>query len=580
MHLGLLVRRQWGPGVVAQQPGKAQHRVHRRAQLVRHARQEHRLRQVGPLGLVLGGQQCGFGALLRADVDAEGIAQHLAGGPVDAAGQRDQQMHGRPVGRGPVLALEVLHLAVERAGHAVRQPGRRARAGHVGHAAADQGLGRAAEQFGQPGVDIGVAQAGVDAGDVARKGRQQGALLRLGGPQAGLRARLDGDVAEPPHAHRPAGLLRGDAAPQQHPAVAQGDAVFLQRAAGDDLGHPRRLARRVGELRHGHRHHPGGGQAVGLVGRDAPHLQHAVVGEQQRLVLILCAGREDGIAGGVERHAQVVHTGGQGALGVHPRTDVARDQRRAAAAAAPVVEREHRGLPPAVAGAGHVEFGHHHLLPVVGDAALQRRIAFGAGHAAVQRARWLAQHLIGADAGVACPGLVDQQVDAVLIDHAHRVGDGVEHELVHLQPRLGRAAAGDVEHRAQHAHGAAGGVARHVAAGQHLQLGAVGPAQAVGEFIDAAGLQRVLQPRLERVDIVGVDAGAERGVVRRQRARRVAPQAVVLVRPVQRARDRVPVEAAQLRHLLGAAQQFVGAGQRLQLCGLRLQAAGLVLRGP
>ena len=579
MHLGLLVRRQRGPGVVTQQPGEAQHRVHRRAQLVRHARQEHRLRPAGTLGFVLGGQQRGLGALLRTDVGAEGVTQHLAGGTVDTACQGDQQMHRRPGGRGRVLALEVLHLAIQRAGDAVHQPRRVGRAGHIGHAAADQGLRRGLQQLGEPCIHIGVAQADVDAGDVAWEGRQQRPLLGLGRAQAGLCTRLDGDVAEPPHPHRPAGLLRGHAAPQQHAAVTQRDAVFLQRAAGDDLGHPGRLTRRVGELRHRHVHHAGGGQAAGLVGRNAPHLQHAVVDEQQRLVGVDRAGGEDGVAGGVERHAQVVHAGRQAALGRHAGGDVGGDQRRTTPAGALVVEREHPGLPPAVAGAGQVQLGHHHLHLAIGQAALQRRVALGTGHAGLQFARAAAQHLVGAEAGRSGPCLVDQQVHAVLVDHADRVGDGVERKRMHLQPGFIGTAAGDVEHRAHHAHRAPGGVAGHVATGQHIQHRAIGPAHAVCAFIGAASLQGVLQAQFQRADIVGMDARAKGSVVGGQRARRMAPQAVVLVGPVQRARRRVPVEAAQLGDLLGEAQQLMAAGQCLQLRVLRLQAPGLVTGG-
>ena len=56
-----------------QQLPETEDRVHRRAQLVRHAREELRLRPVGTLGLVLGVGQRQLGGLARADVDAERV---------------------------------------------------------------------------------------------------------------------------------------------------------------------------------------------------------------------------------------------------------------------------------------------------------------------------------------------------------------------------------------------------------------------------------------------------------------------------------------------------------------------------
>jgi hypothetical protein len=69
----LALQRPRGLGAVAlDQLRKAEHRVQRRAQFVRHARQELRLGPVGAFGLVAGRDQAALGRLARGDVPAIG----------------------------------------------------------------------------------------------------------------------------------------------------------------------------------------------------------------------------------------------------------------------------------------------------------------------------------------------------------------------------------------------------------------------------------------------------------------------------------------------------------------------------
>ena len=111
LHVAALVRSQRLLRVVLEQLAKADDGVHRRAQLVRHLREELRLGAVGALGLVACRRQRRQGLVARGDVHAEGIEALVAVGGQRAGHVRHLEVDLRPVGRGRIRSLAAHRLA-------------------------------------------------------------------------------------------------------------------------------------------------------------------------------------------------------------------------------------------------------------------------------------------------------------------------------------------------------------------------------------------------------------------------------------------------------------------------------------
>ena len=304
--------------VVAQQLRKTEHGVERRAQFVRHVREELRLGAVRTLGFVARGDEALFGAAAVADVDAEAVVTRPAGHAVDAAGHGD-------------LHRELADAAVEHHGLAVqRQCGELAHgasaldAQHLVDRAADHIARGATEDGAEAVVDEAIDQRLVEHGDEAGKRIQHGAHLGLAVAHALHGLRLGGDVAKAPHAHRRFAQRRRDTAAQDDAAIEQRDLVVAREALGDGLerafAHLLRIDEQradvVEDLRRGEPAIAGQG--------DAPHLQCALVDEAHRLVGVVAVDDEDGVARGFERVAQCGQAVGQGFLVGHVGRDVVR----------------------------------------------------------------------------------------------------------------------------------------------------------------------------------------------------------------------------------------------------------------
>ena len=117
----------------------------------------------------------------------------------------------------------------------------------------------------------------------------------------------------------------------------------------------------------------------------------------------------------------------------------------------------------------------------------------------------------------------------------------------------------------------------------HVAQAAVGTQHAVAAFIPALAVQRLLQAGQHALGVVGVQPALEELEARLDRARLVAPQPVVLARPVQLVAGGHPVEAAQVHQGFGLGQLPGAPFELLQALGqqllLHVIAAGLG-RGP
>ncbi len=431
----------------------------------------------------------------------------------------------------------------------------------------------------------------------------------------------------------------------------------------------------------------------GQFDRNLPHLEEPVVRKQQATRGVIGIVGEHTIGRGIEGAPQVLQTVGQRLARGFMVRDVARDRHHLAATAAPGAIRRQPGfhMPPPAARQidrhpDHAQLAQLHALAkcvcLNGLAPTRQQVAAGP-----------ANDLLAAKAHRAAPGIVDQQVNAVLVHQADHVADRVDDELgrgqglpgavdqgqvrehadhAHLftlhvgdrggvhqavqpgsiwtlqghfqstgrvgrrrkaspeqlrvgvveerehratnnvfrlavehgthcrvdiggqpgtvhepeaklgralhcrqqlllvgQRGLGQAALGDILHRPQHARRAPGAVKQHLAATMDVAQAAVGAADPIVEVVVSFAAQGLLQELLQPFAVIGKYSSNKTRVSGRHTARLQAPQPVMFVRPLQRTRHRIPIEAAQLRQPLGLPQLQMAAPQGRHAQGLR-----------
>ena len=145
---------------------------------------------------------------------------------------------------------------------------------------------------------------------------------------------------------------------------------------------------------------------------------------------------------------------------------------------------------------------------------------------------------------------------------------GREYVLFVGQRRLRLAALCDVLHRANDPIRAAVGVEKHFAAAMDVALAAVGPAHPVQEVVGQFAAHGARQHEFKLRAVRRMDTTDEQRVAGAHALGCQAPQAEVLVRPLQRARHRVPIETAHLGESFGLSELLMAAPQRFEALGL------------